>query len=231
MTRPAFALTVLVASQVVVAQQPESWRRALTSAGVRDPRILEVMEQVKRSDFLPRSQLPFVMEDRPLPIGHEQTTSQPSLIALMMQDLKLQPGCSVLEVGTGSGYQTALLARLCTHVYSIDIVEPLALEAKRRLAALGYANAQVKAGDGYLGWPEHAPFDGIIVCAAASKVPQPLLAQLKKGGRMVIPVGESSDSQLVVFEKDAAGKVSQVKGIPVRFVPLIGDNAERDRRN
>lgn len=231
MTRPAFALTVLVASQVVVAQQPESWRRALTSAGVRDPRILEVMEQVKRSDFLPRSQLPFVMEDRPLPIGHEQTTSQPSLIALMMQDLKLQPGCSVLEVGTGSGYQTALLARLCTHVYSIDIVEPLALEAKRRLAALGYANAQVKAGDGYLGWPEHAPFDGIIVCAAASKVPQPLLAQLKKGGRMVIPVGESNDSQLVVFEKDAAGKVSQVKGIPVRFVPLIGDNAERDRRN
>lgn len=230
MTRPAFALTVLVATQVV-AQQPESWRRALTSAGVRDPRILEVMEQVKRSDFLPRSQLPFVMEDRPLPIGHEQTTSQPSLIALMMQDLKLKPGCSVLEVGTGSGYQTALLARLCTHVYSIDIVEPLALEAKRRLAALGYTNAQVKAGDGYLGWPEHAPFDAIIVCAAASKVPQPLLAQLKPGGRMVIPVGESSDSQLVVFEKDAAGKVSQVKGIPVRFVPLIGDNAERDRRN
>ncbi|MDP1823202.1 MAG: protein-L-isoaspartate(D-aspartate) O-methyltransferase [Archangium sp.] len=230
MTRTGFVSIVLVASQVV-AQQPESWRRELTSAGVRDARILEVMEQVKRSDFLPKSQLPFVMEDRPLPIGHEQTTSQPSLIALMMQDLRLKPGCTVLEVGTGSGYQTALLARLCTHVYSIDIVEPLALEAKRRLAALGYANVQVKAGDGYLGWPEHAPFDGIIVCAAASKVPQPLLAQLKKGGRMVIPVGESSDSQLVVFEKDAAGKVSQVKGIPVRFVPLIGDNAERDRRN
>lgn len=228
MTRPAFALMVLVASQVVA--QDTSWNRSLAAAGVRDVRIVRAMEQVRRSDFLPKSQLPFAREDRPLNIGHGQTTSQPSLIAMMIEQLKLQPGCSVLEVGTGSGYQTALLAKLCAHVYSIDIVEPLAVEAKRRLAVLGYENVMVKAGDGYLGWPEHAPFDGIVVCAAASKVPAPLLEQLKKGGRMVIPVGESEDSRLLIFEKDAVGMVSQVKGIPVRFVPLVGENAERDRR-
>jgi protein-L-isoaspartate(D-aspartate) O-methyltransferase len=222
-------LTLVLSASVAFAQAG-SWKRVLQQAGVRDPRVLEAMEQVQRVDFLPTDQKRFTWEDRPLSIGYEQTTSQPSLIALMVQTLKLRPGCSVLEVGTGSGYQTALLAKLCAHVYSIDIVEPLALEAKKRLADLGYANAHVKAGDGYLGWPEHAPFDGIVVCASASKVPAPLLAQLAKGGRLVIPVGESEDSQLQIFEKDAAGKVTQLAGIPVRFVPLLGENADRDRR-
>lgn len=226
--RAPIFVTMLLASLVLA--QDASWTPVLRNAGVRDARIIRAMEHVRRSDFLPRVQKPFTMQDRPLEIGHGQTTSQPSLIALMVQELKLQPGCSVLEVGTGSGYQTALLAELCAHVYSIDIVEPLALEAKERLAALGYANVAVKAGDGYLGWPEHAPFDGIVVCAAAAKVPEPLLRQLKNGGRMVIPVGESEDSRLLIFQKDAAGKVSQVGGIPVRFVPLLGENADRDRR-
>lgn len=227
--KPApFAAAVLLAS-LVVAQQDGGWSRVLAEAGVRDARVLRAMERVRRGDFLPRAQQRFALEDRPLDIGHGQTTSQPSLIALMVQELKLQPGCSVLEVGTGSGYQTALLAELCTHVSSIDIIEPLALEAKQRLAKLGYRNAEVKAGDGYLGWPEHAPFDGIVVCAAAAKVPQPLLQQLKKGGRLVIPVGEGDETRLLL-EKDAAGQVRQVRGIGVRFVPLLGEPAERDRR-
>lgn len=209
--------------------QDGSWTRVLEMSGVHDPRIVQAMARVHRSDFLPAAQQRFVMEDRPLEIGHGQTTSQPSLIALMVQAMKLERGCTVLEVGTGSGYQTALLAELCAHVYSIDIVEPLALAAKKRLGELGYINAQVKAGDGYLGWPEHAPFDGIVVCASASKVPAPLLAQLKVGGRLVIPVGEGEESRLLVFEKEPSGKVKQVKGIPVRFVPLLGENADRDR--
>lgn len=228
MMRLLFTMLLLTATWVVA--QDTSWNRALAAAGVRDQRILDAMEQVHRSDFLPRSQLPFAMEDRPLPIGHQQTTSQPTLIAQMIEVLKLKPGCTVLEVGTGSGYQTALLAKLCAQVYSIDIVEPLALAAKTRLAQLGYLNATVKAGDGYLGWPEHAPFDGIVVCAAAPKVPAPLLAQLKKGGRLVIPIGEGEDVRLLIFEKDAEGKVRQTKSLTVRFVPLLGENADRDRK-
>lgn len=223
-------IAALVSLPVVLAQAPDgSWKGVLAEAGVHDPRILRAMERVQRSDFLPAEQKRFVMDDRPLNIGHGQTTSQPSLIALMVQAMKLERGCTVLEVGTGSGYQTALLAELCTHVYSIDIIEPLAVEAKKRLAALGYTNTLVKAGDGYLGWPEHGPFDGIVVCASAPKVPEPLLQQLKKGGRLVIPVGDSEESKLLIFEKDAAGSVRQLGGLPVRFVPLLGDHADRDR--
>lgn len=228
MIRAGVALALLVGTQAFA--QDLSWKRPLAGAGVRDARIVRVMDQVRRSDFLPRSQLPYAMEDRPLPIGHGQTTSQPSLIAVMIQQARLKRGCTVLEVGTGSGYQTALLAQLCSHVYSIDIVEVLAVEARKRLAQLGYVNAHLKAGDGYLGWPEHAPFDAIVVCASVKRVPQPLLDQLKKGGRLVIPVGEPEASELLVFEKDQLGKVSQVKVLPVRFVPLTGENADRDRR-
>lgn len=203
----------------VVHAESWSWKRELTAAGVTDPRVVEVMDQVRRADFLPRSQVKHAMDDRPLPIGHGQTTSQPTLIALMMQQAKLKPGCRVLEVGTGSGYQTAMLSKLCAQVQSIDIVKPLVDEARKRLGA--YANVEVKAGDGYLGWPERAPFDAIIVCASADSVPEPLLAQLKNGGRLVIPIGDPLDSELFVFEKDAAGKVSKVSVLPVRFVPLI----------
>lgn len=211
------ALLLLVGS--VVHAEAWSWRNELAAAGVTDPRVIDVMDQVRRADFLPRSQVKHANEDRPLPIGHGQTTSQPTLIALMMQQAKLEPGCRVLEIGTGSGYQTAMLSKLCAQVQSIDIVKPLVVEARKRLA--NYPNVEVKAGDGYLGWPERAPFDAIIVCASAESVPEPLLAQLKIGGRLVIPIGEPLDSELLVFEKDRAGKVSQVSVLPVRFVPLI----------
>lgn len=207
---------------MILAAAP-SWKPTLEAEGVTDARVAQVMDEVRRSDFLPSSLIPHAMEDRPLPIGHGQTTSQPSLIALMMQEAKLKPGCKVLEIGTGSGYQTAMLARLCSRVFSIDIVKPLVVEAKKRLTKHGFHNAEVKAGDGYLGWPEQAPFDAIIVCASAKEVPQPLLEQLKKGGRLVIPIGEPTDSELIVFEKDQAGNLSKVSVLPVRFVPLIRD--------
>jgi protein-L-isoaspartate(D-aspartate) O-methyltransferase len=210
-------LLMLVAT--FVHAEPWSWRPELSAAGVSDPRVIEVMDQVRRADFLPKAQVKHANDDRPLPIGHGQTTSQPTLIALMMQYARLKPGCRVLEVGTGSGYQTAMLAKLCAQVQSVDIVKPLVDEAKKRLA--GYPNVEVRAGDGYLGWPERAPFDAIIVCASADSVPEPLLAQLKNGGRLVIPIGDPLDSELFVFEKDQAGKVSQVSVLPVRFVPLI----------
>ena len=217
MTRSALTLALLAAT--VVRAEPWSWKRALSAAGVTDPRVGEVMDQVRRADFLPKAQVKYANEDRPLPIGHGQTTSQPTLIALMMQQARLKPGCRVLEVGPGSGYQTAMLSKLCAQVQSIDIVKPLVEQAKKRLAP--YPNVEVKAGDGYLGWPERAPFDAIIVCASADHVPAPLLAQLANGGRLVIPIGEPLDSELFVFEKDAAGKVSRVSVLPVRFVPLI----------
>jgi protein-L-isoaspartate(D-aspartate) O-methyltransferase len=188
------------------------------------------MEKVRRADFLPDSLKARELEDHPLPIGHQQTTSQPSLIALMIQLARLEPGCRVLEVGTGSGYQTALLATLCSDVYSVDIVEPLALSAAKRLSALGYRNAHVEARDGYQGWKEHAPFDAIIVSARAAKVPQPLLEQLEPGGRLVIPVGEEGHEQLKVLVVAADGSVSEQSSVAVQFVPLTGENAERDRQ-
>lgn len=179
------------------------------------------MGQVHRRDFLPEEVQWAELDDRPLPIGYGQTTSQPSLIALMIEELRLKPDSKVLEVGTGSGYQTALLAQVCAQVYSIDIVEPLARAAQSRLIELGYRNTFVRAGDGSLGWPEHAPFDGIIVCAAAARVPEPLLAQLKPGGRMIIPIGPSDDAHLILYEKDANGEIRQKTGLSVRFVPLM----------
>lgn len=181
------------------------------------------MGHVHRRDFLPEEAKWAELEDRPLPIGFGQTTSQPSLIALMIETLQLKPDSKVLEVGTGSGYQTALLAQLCAQVYSIDIVEPLARAARLKLIELGYRNTFVKAGDGSLGWPEHAPFDGIIVCAATAAVPEALLSQLARGGRMVIPIGKSDDAHLVVYEKDEEGVVHQQTGLAVRFVPLVHD--------
>jgi protein-L-isoaspartate(D-aspartate) O-methyltransferase len=196
---------------------------------VRDVRVLQVMEKVRRKDFLPSEAQRFERDDRPLAIGEGQTTSQPSLIAKMIEELGLKPGCKVLEVGTGSGYQTALLARLCDQVYSVEIVEPLARTAKKRLAELGYANAHVRAGDGYLGWPEAAPFDGIVVCAATARVPQPLVDQLKPGGRLVIPLEDAEGESLVVLEKNEGGELSRREVTPVRFVPLTGHRAEKDR--
>jgi len=184
------------------------------------------MAKVAREKFIPKELQARAYEDRPLPIGYGQTISQPFIVAFMTQELKPKPTDRVLEIGTGSGYQAAVLAELVAEVYTIEIVKPLAESAEIRLRELGYRNVHVKAGDGYKGWPEHAPFDAIIVTAAPDHVPQPLVEQLKEGGRMVIPVGGAIVQHLNVLEK-RGGAVKQTAAIPVKFVPLTRDPAEK----
>jgi protein-L-isoaspartate(D-aspartate) O-methyltransferase len=188
-----------------------------------DPRVIAALDRVPRHEFVPEDLRELAYLDRPLPIGHDQTISQPYIVAIMTDLLALPPGARVLEVGTGSGYQAAVLATLGAEVYSVEIVEPLGLQVKALLGKLGYANVHVRIGDGYAGWPEAAPFDGIIVTAAAPAVPPPLIEQLRPGGRMVIPLKDQRFGQnLVLIEKDAAGGISQRKVLPVVFVPLTG---------
>jgi protein-L-isoaspartate(D-aspartate) O-methyltransferase len=183
--------------------------------------VKEAMARVPRHLFVPQAQQPYAYENRPLPIGHEQTISQPYIVALMTDLLGLRKQDSVLEVGTGSGYQAAVLAGLVRSVYTIEIVEPLAVEARARLARLGYRNVEVRTGDGYEGWEAHAPFDAIMVTAGAPEVPAPLLRQLKPGGRMVIPVGPAQMIQhLTLIEKQADGSIRSRRVLPVRFVPF-----------
>jgi protein-L-isoaspartate(D-aspartate) O-methyltransferase len=192
-------------------------------SGGFDPRVLEVLRQVPRHEFVPAAEVRYAYENRPLPIGHGQTISQPYIVALMTELLRTKPAEAVLEIGTGSGYQAAVLARLTFSVHSIEIVEPLYREASARLKRLGYGNIFTRSGDGYYGWPEAAPFDAIIVTAAANHIPPPLIRQLKPGGRMVIPVGASFLTQhLVLVEKNADGGVTTRQLLPVRFVPLTG---------
>jgi protein-L-isoaspartate(D-aspartate) O-methyltransferase len=184
-------------------------------------RVMAAMGKVPRHRLVPLDQVPFAYENRPLPIGHGQTISQPYIVALMTDLLEPKPTDVVLEVGTGSGYQAAVLAELVAKVYTIEILEPIGKRAEAQLAALGYRNVAVRIGDGYNGWPEAAPFDGIVVTAAAAHIPQPLLDQLKPGGRLVIPVGAQWQVQeLLVIEKKPDGSTSTKRTIPVRFVPL-----------
>ncbi len=186
-----------------------------------DPRVVAAMNRVLRHEFVPENERRLAYLNQPLPIGEGQTISQPYIVAIMTDLLKVFDGGKVLEVGTGSGYQAAVLAEVCDTVYSIEIVEPLGKQAARVLDKLGYDNVQTKIGDGYAGWPEQAPFDGIIVTAAAPYVPEPLIEQLSPGGRMVIPVDKNRGAQdLLLIEKDADGKVKETRIIPVRFVPL-----------
>jgi len=189
--------------------------------GVQNPRVLEAMRDVNRHLFIPPEMQPQAYEDRPLPIHFDQTISQPYIVALMTELLDPQPNDIILEVGTGSGYQAAVLAKIVRHVYSIEIIEGLAKEAAERLKRLKYNNVIVRAGDGYQGWPEQAPFDGIIVTAAAPHIPPPLIQQLKPGGKMIIPVGATSAVQeLLLIEKKKDGTITQKSVLPVRFVPL-----------
>ncbi|WP_147653852.1 protein-L-isoaspartate(D-aspartate) O-methyltransferase [Vulcaniibacterium gelatinicum] len=189
-------------------------------------RVLAALERVPRHEFVPESQRRHAYENRPLPIGYGQTISQPYIVALMTELAQPEPGDRVLEIGTGSGYQAAVLAELVGEVYSIEIVEPLARQAAQRLQRLGYANVHTTVGDGYYGWKAHAPYDAIVVTAAAPSVPPPLLEQLKPGGRMVIPVGTSFFTQtLMLVEKRADGKVRTTQLLPVRFVPLTRGEA------
>jgi protein-L-isoaspartate(D-aspartate) O-methyltransferase len=194
----------------------------IASRGVRDARVLEAMRAVPRHEFVPLTVGRDAYVDSPLPIGHGQTISQPYIVALMTELARPAPGDRVLEIGTGSGYQAAVLSRLVDRVFSVELVAPLAESAAAVLRRLGYANVTVRNGDGYLGWPEEAPFDIIMVTAAPEAVPPALVAQLKRGGRLLVPVGPVWDVQdLQVVEKDAAGKVTTRSVIPVRFVPLV----------
>jgi protein-L-isoaspartate(D-aspartate) O-methyltransferase len=201
--------------------------RHLRQRDITDPRVLEVMQRVPRHLFVPDNVRDSAYEDRPLPIGHGQTISQPYIVALMTQLAKPRPDSRALDVGTGSGYQAAVLGELCREVYSIEIVEELAEQASKRLARLGYENIHVRSGDGYQGWKEHEPFDLIIVAAAPAQVPKPLIEQLAPGGRMVIPVGRFQQD-LMIIEKSEDGTIRQWSEIPVAFVPMTGE-ARQDR--
>ena len=193
----------------------------IAARDVTDPRVLAAMRQVPRHLFVPADEQASAYDDRPLPIGHGQTISQPYIVALMTELARPKATDRALEIGTGSGYQAAVLSKLVGEVYSIEIVEPLAVEAKARLARVGCTNVITRIGDGYGGWPEKAPFDLIVVTAAPDHVPPPLIAQLRPGGRLVIPVGEVfSVQELVVIEKDTGGKTRTERITPVRFVPL-----------
>jgi protein-L-isoaspartate(D-aspartate) O-methyltransferase len=198
----------------------------IAARDVTDPRVLDAMRRVERHRFVPEAVRGEAYGDHPMPIGHGQTISQPYVVALMTELARVRPGDRVLEIGTGSGYQAAVLAVLAKEVYTIEIVEPLAREAAARLKALGYGNVVVRAGDGYRGWPEHAPFDAILLTAAPERIPQPLIDQLAVGGRLVAPVGaEWGTQELVVVERTPAG-LSRRTVAPVRFVPMTGEARE-----
>jgi protein-L-isoaspartate(D-aspartate) O-methyltransferase len=230
--RLAAALCLALAPRLASAQDESAAARRrmvddqIAARGVRDTAVLRAVRTVPRHRFVPDSLRGRAYDDRPLPIGLGQTISQPYVVAYMTEQLALTPGSRVLEVGTGSGYQAAVLAEIAREVFTIEIVPELGRSAEARLRALGYGRVHVRIGDGYAGWPAAAPFDAIIVTAAADVVPPPLVAQLKPGGRMVLPVGpENGDQVLVLLRKsaDGGGTVTRVL-LPVRFVPLRRDS-------
>ncbi len=192
----------------------------IAARGVRDPKTLAAMRKVPRHLFVPLAAVAQAYEDYPLPIGHGQTISQPYIVGFMTEALGLAGGETVLEVGTGSGYQAAVLAEIAARVYTIEIVAPLAEEAAARIRQLGYANVEVRSGDGYVGWPEAAPFDAIMITAAAPRIPEPLKQQLKDGGRLVLPVGEDWQELVVVTRR--GDRFEEKRVLPVRFVPMTG---------
>jgi protein-L-isoaspartate(D-aspartate) O-methyltransferase len=211
----------------VKAMREKMVESQIKSRGVRDPRVLSAMLKVERHLFVPKEFRNSAYSDQPLPIGEGQTISQPYIVALMTELLELKGGERVLEVGTGSGYQAAILAELAAEVYTIEIVEKLASSAKKVLLESGYQNIKVKAGDGYLGWPEAAPFDAIIVTCAPDHIPDPLLDQLKEKGRMVVPVGTYSQELKKIVKK--SGKIETTDITPVIFVPMTGEGIKQKK--
>ena len=195
--------------------------------GVKDPRVLSAMLKVERHLFVPRELQSSSYDDRPLPIGEGQTISQPYIVAFMTEQLELKGTEKVLEIGTGSGYQAAVLAELAKEVYTIEIVQSLGLSAQKRLQEMGYRNVFVKVGDGYLGWPEAAPFDAVIVTCAPDHIPIPLIEQLKEGGRMIVPVG--SFSQELKKSVKRSGRIETMDVLPVIFVPMTGEGVKRKK--
>jgi len=211
---------ITLASDRYQAMREKMVQFQIEMRGVKDPVVLRAMRKVPRHLFLPASQLDSAYDDGPLPIGFGQTISQPYIVAYMTECLKPQKGHRILEIGTGSGYQAAVLAEIVDHVYTIEIIPELGKTASERLSSMGYKNITVKIGDGYEGWKEHSPFDGIMVTAGAESIPPPLIEQLRDGGRLVIPVGSPLLVQdLMLLEKH--GKETTTRNlIPVRFVPF-----------
>jgi len=200
-------------------------KRTIENRGVKDPEVLKAMYTVLRHEFVPEEEKPYAYEDRPLAIGMGQTISQPYIVAYMTELLDVDEESKTLEIGTGSGYQAAVLAEIVNEVYSIEIFEELGTQAQERFERLNYDNVTAKVDDGYYGWEEFAPFDSIIVTCAADHIPPPLVQQLKPGGRMVIPVGGVFQvQQLMLITKDDAGDVTVRSMLPVRFVPLLGEH-------
>jgi len=225
----AAALAVLALAACTTAPPPAEGpdagrermvKEQIEGRGVKDPLTLAALRKVPRHHFVPEAAASEAYGDFPLPIGHGQTISQPYIVAFMTETLGLRGGEKVLEVGTGSGYQSAVLSEIASRVYTIEIVPELAEEARARLARLGYRNVEVRSGDGYLGWPEAAPFDSIIVTAAAPRIPEPLKQQLKDGGRLVLPVGDEYQELILVTRHGSLYDERRV--LPVRFVPMTG---------
>ncbi|WP_193214521.1 protein-L-isoaspartate(D-aspartate) O-methyltransferase [Luteolibacter marinus] len=205
--------------EMMVAEQIE--RR-----GVKDPRVLAAMRKVPRHEFVPAEVQGHAYDDRPLPIGHGQTISQPYIVAFMTEALALEGDEKVLEIGTGSGFQAAVLGELAKQVYTIEIVEPLGRNAAEVLKRLGYDNVKTRIGDGFQGWREEAPFDAVIVTCAPDDVPRPLVDQLADGGRMIIPVGPEGKAQQLVLLRKKNGHLTRTESLPVRFVPMTGEAQE-----
>jgi protein-L-isoaspartate(D-aspartate) O-methyltransferase len=233
--RVAIALAVLAAASAVLvvlaqsaqrtdtdprARRAEMVDRQILGRGVTDPRVLDAMRTVPRERFVPAALAARAYDDSPLPIGQGQTISQPYIVAYMTEALGVARDHRVLEIGTGSGYQAAVLGELAREVYTIEIVPELARSAAATLEAIGYANVHVREGDGYAGWPEHAPFDRILVTAAPEEIPQPLVDQLAPGGRLVLPVGEQGRTQWMTIVEKTAGGIAERRTIPVQFVPF-----------
>jgi len=195
-------------------------RTQIEARGITNRNVIDAMLKVERHKFVPFSVASLAYDDSPLPIGFSQTISQPYIVAFMTQAVNPRKGDKILEIGTGSGYQAAVLAHIVDHVYTVEIVSQLGERAKKDLSAMGYTNVSVKVGDGYNGWPEHAPFDGIVVTAAPDFIPSPLFEQLKEGGKMVIPVGKPSSVQELLIVEKRNGKMVKRSVMSVRFVPF-----------
>ncbi len=219
----AGSLTLIVSCETKeLSKKKIMIEKQLIQRNIQDPRVIKAMEKVPRESFIPEKNRLDAYEDRPVSIGYGQTISQPYIVALMTETLQLKKGEKVLEIGTGSGYQAAILAELGAETYSIEMIPELAEFAKNNLNSAGYRNVTVKSGDGYEGWESAAPFDAIIVTCAPEKVPEPLMNQLKDGGRMVIPVGPENHVQELVLMRKENGKMSRQLIAPVRFVPMMG---------
>jgi len=221
-----FLLLLLQDQEAYQEKRERMVKQSIEGRGISDRSVLRAMRTVERHRFVPPDQAAYAYEDNPLPIGAGQTISQPYMVAYMTEVIRPKPHMKVLEIGTGNGYQAAVLAEIVQQVYTIEIIPELGQAATKRLQELGYDNVEVKIGNGYHGWKEHAPFDAIIVTAAAEAVPPPLVAQLKDGGRMVIPVGPQKGSQTLLLLEKKKGKVTTQKLMPVLFVPFTGGDKE-----